>query len=188
MISTSDFKKGARFEHEGAPWQVMEVSVHSPSARGAATLVKAKSRNLKTGQVLLKTFKSGELFQVPDLTKNQVQFLYDQGDDVVFMDQETYDQYALPKSSLEDALPWLAEGVEIQLLRYNGEVINLELPQSLEMKVTTVESGARGDTASGKVQSKVILENGVTIMAPTYVKEGSMIKVDPSEGVFLGRV
>lgn len=188
MISTADFKKGFRFEHENAPWQIMEFTVHNPSARGAATLVKVKARNLVTNQVLQMTFKSGETFEEPDLSKQTVQYLFDQGEEIVFMDTETYEQYPVPKTVLGDAQVWMSEGFEIELLRYNGEIIQVELPGSLEVTVSSVEGGAKGDTASGKVMSKAFLENGLRIDVPTYVKEGSKIKVNPSTNEFLGRV
>lgn len=187
MISTSDFKKGVRFEHEGAPWHIMEQSVHNPSARGAATLVKVKARNLVTGQVLQKSFKSGEMFQEPDLNKMTVQFLYDEGEDLVFMDQDTYEQHSVSKTNLGDAVVWMTEGFVLDLLQYEGRIINVELPSSVVATVTMVESGAKGDTASGKVLSRAELDNGLPIQVPTFIKEGSQIKVDPSTNTYLGR-
>lgn len=187
MISTNDFKKGLRFEHEGAPWQTMEVTVHNPSARGAATLVKVKARNLLTDQVLLKTFKSGEMFEEPDLSRSDVSYLYDQGEDFVVMDEETYEQYNIPKEKFGEGSVWLEDGLKLGLLWYQGEVIQIDFPDSLEVTVSTVEGGAKGDTASGKVMSKATLENGFLLQVPTYVKEGSRIKVNPSTGLFLSR-
>ena len=187
MISTNDFKKGVRFEQDGAPWQVMEHSVHNPSARGAATLVKVKARNLVTNQVLQKTFKSGEMFDEPDLSKLKVQFLYEEGDDLVFMDQDTYEQYNLPKEALGDSLPWISDGFELELLRYNGRILSSDLPPSVSAVISSVEGGAKGDTASGKVMSRATLENGVVIQVPTFVKEGNKVKVDPSNNTYLGR-
>ena len=187
MISTSDFKKGARFELEAAPWQILEQSVHNPSARGAATLVKVKVRNLVTGQVLQKAFKAGEMFEEPDLSKLTVQFLYEEGEDIVFMDQDTYEQHHVPKEKLGESLPWLTDELTLNLLRYNGEVIQVELPSSVTAVVATVEGGARGDTASGKVLSRAELENGVAVQVPTFIKEGTKIKIDPSTNSYLGR-
>ncbi len=187
MISTNDFKKGVRFEHDGAPWHVIEHSVHNPSARGAATLVKVKARNLVTGQVLQKSFKAGDMFEEPDLQRFKVQYLYDEGDGVVFMDQESYEQHSVPKTLLEDAAPWLSEGFELVLLQYKGKIVNLELPQSVIATVRTVEGGAKGDTASGKVTSRAVLENGVALQVPTFIKEGARIKVDPSANAYLSR-
>ena len=187
MISTNDFKKGARFENEGAPWQVMEHTVHNPSARGAATLVKVKARNLVTGQVLQKTFKSGEMFEEPDLNKLEVQFLYEEGEDLVFMDRENYEQFQVAKSQMGDAVQWMTDGFELDLLQYNGEIISIDLPKSVIVPIASVEMGAKGDTASGKVMSRARLENGVEIMVPTFIKEGNMVKVDPSTNTYLGR-
>ena len=188
MISTNDFKKGLRFEHEGAPWQTMEITVHNPSARGAATLVKVKSRNLLTGQVLLKTFKAGEVFEEPDLVKSEVSFLFDQGDEIVVMDEQTYEQYTLEKDKVGDKVIWMSDGLKFQLLWYKGEVIQIELPDSVEVTVSSIEGGAKGDTASGRVLSKAVLENGFEIQIPTYVKEGARIKVNPVLGSFISRV
>lgn len=187
MISTNDFKKGLRYEHEGAPWQIMEHTVHNPSARGAATLVKVKARNLVTNQVLQKTFKSGEMFDEPDLNKLEVQFLYEEGDDLVFMDRETYEQYNVGKNQFGESLPWMTDGFELDLLQYNGEIISIDLPKSVIVTITSVEQGAKGDTASGKVMSRGILENGIELMVPTFIKEGSKIKVDPANNSYLGR-
>ncbi len=187
MISTNDFKKGVRFELDDAPWQILEQSVHNPSARGAATLVKVKARNLVTGQVLQKTFKAGDNFQEPDLARMKVQFLYDEGSDVVFMDQQTFEQHTVAKEKLGRSTAWLTDGLELDLLQYRGEIIQIDWPQSILATVSSVEGGARGDTASGKVLSKAILENGLTLQVPTFIKEGTKIKVDPASNTYLGR-
>ncbi|CAM2064954.1 elongation factor P [Sulfidibacter corallicola] len=187
MITTNDFKKGMRYEHENAPWQIMEHTVHNPSARGAATLVKVKARNLVTGQVLQKSFKSGDTFEEPDLAKLKVQFLYEEGTDLVFMDQETYEQYDVPKEKLGNSVDWMTDGFELDLLQYNGEIINIELPSSVIGVISSVEPGAKGDTASGKVFSKALLENGIQVMVPTFIKEGNKVKIDPSTNEYLGR-
>jgi len=187
VITTSDFKKGLRYEHEGSPWQVMEVTIHNPSARGAATLVKAKSRNLLTDQVLLKTFKAGETFDEPDLNKTEVSFLYDQGDDIVVMDSESYEQYTIEKSKIGEQVIWMVEDFVFHILWYEGVPIQFELPDSVEVKVSTVESGAKGDTASGKVLSRAVLENGFPMQVPSYVKPDSKIKINPRNGTFISR-
>ena len=187
MISTNDFKKGVRFEQDDAPWQVMEHSVHNPSARGAATLVKVKARNLVTGQVLQKSFKSGEMFVEPDLARLRVQFLFEEGTDLVFMDQETYEQHNVPRETLGDAAVWMTDGFELELLQYNGRIINVDLPGSVSAVISTVESGARGDTASGKVTARATLENGVVLQVPTFIKEGTRVKVDPTTNTYLSR-
>jgi len=187
LISTTDFKKGARYEQDGAPWQIMEHSVHNPSARGAATLVKVKARNLVTGQVMQKSFKSGDMFQEPDLARLKVQYLYDEGTDLVFMDRETYEQHNVPRETLGDSAVWMSEGFELELLQYNGAIITVDMPQSVMATISIVEAGARGDTASSKVMAKAILDNGLTIQVPSFVKEGTRIKVDPSTNTYLSR-
>ncbi len=187
MISTSDFKKGMRYEDEGVPFQVMEFTVHNPSARGAATLVKAKVRNLISGQVLQRTYKSGDMFTQPDLSVRQVQFLYPDGSDFVFMDQETYEQYSVSPAIIGSLTDWLSDGFEAKLMSFNGQFIQVEPPTSLVVAVSYVEPAAKGDTASGKVMAKARLANGIEMLVPAFIKEGSEIKVDPSTNEYLGR-
>ncbi len=187
MISTNDFKKGLRIEMEGAPWHIIEHSVHNPSARGAATLVKVKARNLVTGQVLQKSFKAGEMFEEPDLNRLRVTYLYNEGENMIFMDQASYEQHAVPATALGEAAIWMTDGFELELLQYNGAIINVDLPQHVIAVVSSVEAGARGDTASGKVTAKAYLENGLAIQVPTFIKEGTRIKVDPSTNTYISR-
>jgi elongation factor P len=156
VITTADFKKGVRVLLDGAPYAVVDFTVQSPSARGSATLVKARFKNLLDGTLLDRTFKSGEGFAEPDLFYRQAQFLYDDGSDLHFMDEESFEQFALPRESNEEVAPWLSEGLVVRAISFQGHVAAVELPKVLEVDVLETEPAVRGNTASGKVMKHKI--------------------------------
>jgi elongation factor P len=188
MLTTSDFKKGLRIEIEDVPYAVLDYTVQTPSARGSATLVKAKVRNILTGAVFDKTFKSGEKFEEPDLQMRQVQYLYAEGDDLHFMDTESYEQFTLPTERLGDLAQWLVENTNVRSVLFRGSVVGVEVPQFVELKVTEVEPAAKTDTASGSQTKSATLETGAVVRVPIYLKEGEIIEVDTSTGRFVKRV
>lgn len=192
MITTADFKKGLRIELDGAPWTIVNTHTQTPSARGAATLVKARIKNVLTGQVSDKTFRAGEKFAEPDLHFAASQYLYDAPDDgervYHFMDSKTYDQFELRTSDLGSAAAYLGEGLEVKAVLYNGTVVGIELPQFVELAVTSVEPGSKGDTASGAVLTTAHTATGVKVQVPLYVKDGDTIRVDTTTGGFKDRV
>ena len=191
MITTSDFKKGVRLEIDGAPWSIVSTTTQTPSARGAATLVKARLKHVLTGQVSDRTFKSGEKFAEPDLYLRPVQYLYSEreGADSVyhFMDTENYEQFGLRGSNLGDTALWLVENLEVKAISYNQQVVGIELPQFIELKVDSVEPGTRGDTASGSVTTTAYTESGIKVQVPLFVKSGDLIRVDVETGTFKDR-
>ena len=178
MLTTGDFKRGLRILFEGEPYNVEDFTVQSPSARGAATLVKARLRNIVTGTIRDMTFKSGEKFDEPDVALRQVQFLYGDGESCHFMDQTTYDQFTLPVAQLGDIAPWLVENMELQAVLFNGEAVGVSLPSFVEATVDMVGGGSRGDTASGKNLKEATLTNGQTIKVPLFIESGEKILVD----------
>jgi elongation factor P len=178
MIATGDFKRGARILVEGEPYTVEEYTTQSPSARGAATLVKVRLRHVVTGQVSDRTFKAGERFEEPDVAIRTVQFLYRDGDDFHFMDQQTYDQFTLGADTLDDLTPWLTENLEVTAILYNGQAVGVTLPAFIEAEVDMVGGGSRGDTASGKNLKDAALTNGKTIKVPLFIESGERILVD----------
>jgi elongation factor P len=188
MISTSDFKKGARIMIDGAPYVVMETNTQTPSARGAATLVKVKVRNLKTDQVFDKTFKSGEKFDEPDLDKRRLQYLYDEGQSIVFMDQSSYEQIYVQREGLGAKADYLTDNLEVKALFFDGEVLDLELPNLVEFEVTEVEPGTRGDTVQGSATKPATLANGLRVQVPLYIKTGDVIRINTKDGKFAERV
>ena len=188
MITTSDFKRGVQFEWEGEPYTIIDVETRTPSARGAATLVTVKARNAISGQLLQKTWKSGEKFKEPDLEKKKVQYLYPESDGFVFMDMENYEQFSLGEDFLGDGAKFLTEILELLALVFNSKVVGVELPQFVTLKVTDVAPGARGDTASGVVTTPATTEGGLTIQVPLFVRNGDKIRVDTRTGDFKDRV
>src|SRR5947209_4858825 len=166
MISTGDFKRGLAILVEGQPYVIMDYSVHTPSARGAATLIRVKGKNVITGQVLDMTFKSGDKFEEPDLERRKINFLYSDGDDFHFMDEQSFEQFHLDRGALGDAVRWLREGVTLRSVMFQGRVAGVELPQFVELKVTETGPGGRSDMASGKVTKAATLENGTQIRVP----------------------
>lgn len=188
MLTTADFKKGLHILLDGDPYQVMDYSVQTPSARGSATLVRTKVRNVRTGQVFDRTFKSGERFEEPDLEKRQVQFLYSEGDDLHFMDMDSYEQFSLHRDEASDTARWLVDGQMLQSNVFNGRVLGVELPAQIEMEVTQVDPATRGDTASGKVLKEARVASGATVRVPLYLEAGERILIDTRTGEFLRRV
>jgi len=188
MLTTSDFRKGLAIQVEGQPYIIMEYSVQTPSARGSATLVRIKGRNVITGQVLDMTFKSGEKFEEPDLERRKITFLYADGDAFHFMDEESFEQFHLDRAAMQDTVRWLREGVTLRSIVFQGNVVGIELPQFVELKVVETGPGGRSDMASGKVTKPATLENGTQIRVPVYLGGGETVLVDTTTGEFVKRV
>lgn len=188
MLTTSDFKKGLAIQVEGIPYVIMEFSVQTPSARGSATLVRIKGRNVITGQVLDMTFKSGDKFEEPDLERRKINFMYSDGDDYHFMDEESYEQFHMRREALGETVQWLREGVTLRSIVFQSRVVGVELPQFVEMKVVETGPGGRSDMASGKVTKPATLENGTEIRVPVYLDAGESVIVDTGTGEFVKRV
>lgn len=187
MLSTSDFKKGLRILMDGEPYALEDYSVQTPSARGAATLVRAKLRNMIRGALVDKTFKAGEKFEEPDVKLRQVQFLYDDGEASHFMDTQSYDQFSLADEQLGDAVPWLTEGLQCWSVIFNGRAVGVNLPPFVEAEIEMVGGGARGDTASGKNLKDATLTNGKTVKVPLFIESGERIVVDTRTWEFAKR-
>ncbi|MFQ5700334.1 MAG: elongation factor P [Acidobacteriota bacterium] len=188
MITTGDFKKGLRLLIDRAPFELMDYTVQTPTARGSATLVKCKIRNILTGAVLNRTFKSGEKFDEPDLQLRPVQFLYRDGADYHFMDTQSYEQFQLSEDLLADKIRWLNEGATVTSLLFNGEVASIDLPQFMEFEVTETEPAVRGDTASGRVLKDARIPTGTTVRVPLYIEVGDRILVATATAEFVKRI
>lgn len=192
MITTGDFKKGLRIELDGAPWTIVTTNTQTPSARGAATLVKVRLRNVLTGQILDRTYKSGEKFTEPDLQFRPSQFLYSVPDGAGqthhFMDSASYDQFERIDDDLGCDPAYLSEGLEVKAVVYNDRVCGVELPQFVELEVVEVAPGSRGDTASGGVTTAAQTTTGLTIQVPLFVNVADRIRVDTTSGTFKDRV
>ena len=188
MLSTADFKKGLAILVEGQPYLILDYTVQTPSARGSATLVRVKVRNVITGQVFDKTFKAGERFEEPDLERRRITYLYPDADDYHFMDEESYEQFRLSRGSLGDAARWLREGISLRSVVFQGKVVGIELPQFVEMEIVETAPAARSDMASGKVTKPAALANGTQIRVPAYLEAGETVMIDTTTGEFVKRV
>lgn len=187
MISTGDFKKGVRILLDGAPVSIESVSVATPSARGASSMVHCKLRNIVTGAFIERSFRGGEKFEVPDVVLRKVQFLYDDGESCHFMETENYEQFELPNDGIEDIRPWLVEEMQLDSVMWDGKIVGVTLPLHVEAEVDMVGGGSRGDTAGGKNLKEATLTNGRTIKVPLFIEIGDKVVVDPSTGEFVRR-
>ena len=187
LLEAIEIKRKMFFELEGVPYHCLDVEVSTPTARGGQTLVRLKMRNLLTRAVFDKTFKAGEKFQEPDLVLSPASYLYTDGDGSHFLDQETFETHTLNGDMLGDALDFLTEGLIVQIQKFNGNPIGLQLPNQVELAVTYTEPGNRGDTASGGVQKPAKLETGIEIRVPLFIKEGEKVKVSTETREFAGR-
>ena len=184
MISTTQFRVGAKVELDSEPYVIVEFQHVKPGKGGA--FVRTKLKNLRKGSVLEKTFRSGEVLPEPDINEKEMQFLYSQGQDYHFMDTSTYDQMAFEKDQLGDIHDLLKDGINVTILIYKGRLIRAELPNFIELKVVQTDPGVRGDTATGG-SKPAILETGAMIKVPLYLEEGEVIRIDTRTRSFVER-
>jgi len=187
LTEAIDVKRKDFIEYEGAPFHVLDVEISKPTARGGQTLVRLKMRNLLTRAVFDKTFKAGDKFREPDLETVEASYLYSDSDGSYFLDQSSYETLTLSSDKLGDALDFLVEGAIIQLDKFNGNPIGVQLPAQVELTVEYTEPGVRGDTASGGVTKAARLETGLEIKVPFFVKTGEKVKVNTETREFGGR-
>ncbi len=186
VIGATEVKRGEILDLDGAPWEVTEVAVQTPSARGASLLVKIKARNLRTGQTLARTLRGNESVATADCEKRPIQFLYRQDEDFVFMDQETFEQFALSSEVLGSAVGYLTDGLALRSLLYNGQVLTVELPVTVELLVVDTAPPLKGATAQAQLKP-ARLETGIEILVPPYLSSGERVKVDTRDGRFVER-
>jgi elongation factor P len=187
LIEAINIKRKMFFEYEGAPYHCLDVDVSKPTARGGQTLVRLKMRNLLSRAVFDKTFKAGDKFGEPDLVMVPASYLYADSGGYNFMDQDNYETLTLGEDILGDDRQLLVDNVMVQIQKYNGNPIGLQFPAHVELTVTSTEPGVRGDTASGSVTKVAILETGLEIRVPLFIKEGEKIKVHTETREFAGR-
>jgi elongation factor P len=187
LIEAIAIKRKVFFEFEGAPYVCIDVDVSTPTARGGQTLVRVKMRNLLNRAVFDKTFKAGEKLKEPDLVSVPASFLYAGGDEYHFMDQESFETLTLGPDMLGDDRFLLVENLIVQLQKFNGNPIGIQLPVIVELTVADTEPGVRGDTASGSVTKSATLETGLEIRVPLFIKQGEKVKVHTETREFAGR-
>ena len=184
MYSTTDFRKGLKIEVEGTPYEIIEFQHFKPGKGGA--MVRTKLRNILTGRVQDITFRSGEKVGKPDLETRDMQFLYREGENLIFMDLTTYEQLPMPATATGGKEGFLKDGQECRVLLYQGRPLDIDIPLTLVLEITETEPGAKGDTVSN-VTKPATLETGLVVQVPIFVNIGDRIKVDTRTKEYLGR-
>ena len=187
LIEAIHVKRKTMFEFENAPYACLDSDISTPTARGGQTLVRLKMRNLLTSAVFEKTFKANDKFKEPDLQLVPASYLYSDGDGSHFLDQESYETLTLSPAMMGDALQLLIEGTLIQLHKYNGNPIGLQLPLFVDLDVAHTEPAARGDSSSGSGTKPARLETGLEIRVPLFIKDGEKVRVSTENREFAGR-
>jgi elongation factor P len=187
LVGANELKRKMLISVDGMPYTVLEVFFASPTARGAATMVRTRLRQLLTGAVLEKSFKATEKFAEPDVQFTPASFLYADSEGLHFMDESNYEQFMFTDEQVGDDRGYLKEGISLQILKYNGAPISLQLPQYVELKITETEPGMRGDTAAGGATKKAKLETGLSVNVPLFIKEGETVRVNTQTGEVAGR-
>lgn len=185
VVETNQFHKGLKIEFEGEIWEIIEYR-HSKMAQRSAVM-KTKIRNVATGAVQEKNFRSGDSFKVPDTERRNMQFLYKDDIGFHFMDMDTYEQHSLSHNEVGESADFLKEQQEITVLYYNSEPMGVELPTAVELEVKETEPGMKGDTVTG-ASKPALLESGATIQVPLFIDAGDIIKVDTRSGEYLERL
>ncbi|MDD4844628.1 MAG: elongation factor P [Anaerotignum sp.] len=184
MISAGEFRNGVTMEYEGAPYVILEFQ-HVKPGKGAA-FVRTKIKNLKTGAVLEKTFRPTEKMPRAHIERQDMEYLYNDGDLYHFMNSETYEQIAINASEVGDFLKFVKENEVVKILSYDGQVFGIEPPLFVELKITDTEPGFAGNTAQGATKP-AILETGAQIQVPLFINQDEVVKIDTRTGEYLGR-
>lgn len=184
MISVNDFKTGLTIEVDGEIFTVLDFQ-HVKPGKGAA-FVRSKLKNIRNGNIVEKTFRAGETVDRAHIENRQMQYLYASGSDHTFMDTETYDQITLPAQQIEWELNFLKEGMLVNMMSYDGEILGVSLPNSVELKVVEAEPGVKGNTATGATKAAK-LETGLTVQVPLFINEGDVLLIDTREGKYISR-
>ena len=185
MISAGDFRNGITIELEGNIYQIIEFQ-HVKPGKGAA-FVRTKLKNIKSGGVVEKTFRPTEKCPTASIDRKDYTYLYADGDLYNFMDAETYEQIALSKDDIGDALKFVKENEMVKMCSHNGSVFAVEPPLFVELQITETEPGFKGDTATGATKPAIV-ETGATVYVPLFVEQGDVIKIDTRTGEYLSRV
>jgi elongation factor P len=184
VVNTNQFKTGMHIEHKGSAWRIVDFQHVKPGKGGA--FVRTKLKNLDSGAVVDETFRAGEKFTRVHTEMKNVQYMYDDGTEAHFMDEQTYEQFGLPRVDVADALAYMLPSTTVQMLAVNGKPSGIQLPASVELAVTDTEPGIKGDTVSN-VTKAATLESGAVVQVPLFVNVGDRIKVDPHQARYISR-
>lgn len=185
MISTNQFKNGTHIEVDGKVFKVVEFQHVKPGKGGA--FVRSKLRRVDDGAVIDKTFKAGEKFRPVRTETRKMQYLYESGDEVVLMDNTSYDQVEIPKSVAAEALKWVPPNSDVELLMVDERPSDVQVPSAVELTVTQTDPGLKGDTASGGGNKPATLETGSVVTVPLFIEEGEKVRVDTRSGEYVSR-
>ncbi len=184
-MDTSDIRKGLKMMVDGQPYAVVDFQFVKPGKGQAFTRVKI--RNMATGAVLERTYKSGEKLDPADVEERQLQYIYPDGSDFVFMDAQSGEQIHVPGDKIGDDAKWLSDGMNLDVTIFNGQAIGVELPPHVTLQITVCEPGVKGDTASGATKPATV-STGAVVNVPLFVQEGEWIKIDTTDGKYVERV
>jgi len=184
MISSNDFRPGTTIELDGYVWRVVEF-LHVKPGKGSA-FVRTKLKNAQTGNVVERTFRAGEMVPQATLEKRTMQHTYKDGDRFVFMDMETYEEAGLTENQIGERVKYLKDGMEVNVVNWGEQIIEVELPNSVVLEVTQTDPGVKGDTATGGT-NPAIVETGAQVMVPLFISIGEKIKIDTRNDTYLGR-
>lgn len=184
MISSNDFRTGVTIELDGSVWRVVEF-LHVKPGKGSA-FVRTKLKNVQSGSVVEKTFRAGETVPQANLEKLTMQHTYKEGDQFVFMDMNTFDETRLNNSQIGDRVKYLNEGMEVNVITWGEQVLEVELPNSVVLEVVETDPGVKGDTATGGTKPAIV-STGAQVMVPLFISIGERIKVDTRNDSYLGR-
>jgi elongation factor P len=185
MLSTNQFRNGNHIEVDGTIFKIVEFQHVKPGKGGA--FVRTKLRRASDGAVIDRTFRAGEKFRSVRTEVRRMQYLYRDGSDAHFMDTESYEQLTIPESTLADALRWMKDSEEVELLYIDDRPADVQLPSAIDLEVSETEPGLRGDTASGGGTKPAVLETGARISVPLFVNIGDVVRVDTRSGAYVSR-
>ncbi|GEP19546.1 elongation factor P [Pediococcus argentinicus] len=183
-ISTADFKNGLTIEFDNNIWRIVEFQHVKPGKGGA--FVRSKLKNLRNGAVQEKTFRAGEKMEQANIETKRMQYLYNDGANFVFMDNETYEQVEIPEERLDYEKNYLIENMNVSISFYGTETLGVELPNTIDMKVVATEPGIKGNTASGG-SKPATMETGLVVQVPFFVNEGDALTINTSDGTYVSR-
>ncbi|MEL6398485.1 MAG: elongation factor P [Cyanobacteria bacterium J06626_4] len=184
MISSNDFRTGVSIELDGSVWRVVEF-LHVKPGKGSA-FVRTKLKNVQSGNTVEKTFRAGETVPQANLEKKVMQHTYRDGEDLVFMDMETYEEVRMSEAQVGDRVKYLKEEMEVNVIRWNEQILEVELPNAVVLEITQTDPGVKGDTATGGTKPAIV-ETGAQVMVPLFISIGEKIKVDTRNDSYLGR-
>jgi elongation factor P len=184
MISSNDFRTGVTIELDGSVWRVVEF-LHVKPGKGSA-FVRTKLKNVQSGSVVEKTFRAGETVPQANLEKRTMQHTYKEGDQFVFMDMQTYEESSLNTTQIGDRVKYLSEGMEVNVVTWGDQVLEVELPNSVVLEVVQTDPGVKGDTATGGTKPATV-STGALVMVPLFISVGERIKIDTRNDSYLGR-